>query len=169
MDVTAQPPLGMLAELTHRCPLHCPYCSNPIELITRDNELTTDQWLDVLSQARELGVLQVHMSGGEPLARNDLPVLVKHAADLGCYVNLVTSGLGLTEDEEGQEIPSPEAAIAAALDGIRSMLSSGVREGELNLHGSLEVVDEAGRLLRMVPFSEAVEVTGEPRMRSAGG
>ncbi|KFU81379.1 pyrroloquinoline quinone biosynthesis protein E [Amycolatopsis lurida] len=93
----AQPPLGMLAELTHRCPLHCPYCSNPIELIARDGELSTEEWRSVLTQARELGVLQVHMSGGEPLARPDLPILVEHATKLGCYVNLVTSGLGLTE------------------------------------------------------------------------
>ncbi|WP_340683839.1 pyrroloquinoline quinone biosynthesis protein PqqE [Amycolatopsis coloradensis] len=98
MDLkTAQPPLGLLAELTHRCPLHCPYCSNPVELIARDGELSTEEWLSVLTQARELGVLQVHMSGGEPLARPDLPILVEHATKLGCYVNLVTSGLGLTE------------------------------------------------------------------------
>ncbi|MFE6614812.1 pyrroloquinoline quinone biosynthesis protein PqqE [Amycolatopsis sp. NPDC057786] len=98
MDLTtAAPPLGMLAELTHRCPLHCPYCSNPVELIARDGELSTEEWLSVLTQARELGVLQVHMSGGEPLARPDLPILVEHATKLGCYVNLVTSGLGLTE------------------------------------------------------------------------
>ncbi|HEY3466474.1 MAG TPA: pyrroloquinoline quinone biosynthesis protein PqqE [Amycolatopsis sp.] len=94
MDVT--PPLGLLAELTHRCPLHCPYCSNPVELTTRDAELSTADWLSVFSQARELGVLQVHLSGGEPLARPDLPELVAHASSLGCYVNLVTSGLGLT-------------------------------------------------------------------------
>ncbi|WP_410600661.1 pyrroloquinoline quinone biosynthesis protein PqqE [Amycolatopsis sp. lyj-90] len=94
---TAAPPLGMLAELTHRCPLHCPYCSNPVEMIARDGELSTEEWISVLSQARELGVLQVHMSGGEPLARPDLPILVEHATKLGCYVNLVTSGLGLTE------------------------------------------------------------------------
>ncbi|HEY0101908.1 MAG TPA: hypothetical protein VGB60_00380 [Brevundimonas sp.] len=85
------------------------------------------------------------------------------------YFFHIHNGLGLTEDEEGQELPSPDAAIAAALDGIRSVLSSGVREGELNLHGSLEVVDEAGRLLRMVPFSEAVRITGEPRVRLSGG
>jgi pyrroloquinoline quinone biosynthesis protein E len=98
MDVIpAEPPLGLLAELTHRCPLHCPYCSNPLELIARDGEMSTEQWKSVLSQARELGVLQVHMSGGEPLARPDLPELVEHASGLGCYVNLVTSGLGLTE------------------------------------------------------------------------
>ncbi len=94
MDVT--PPLGLLAELTHRCPLHCPYCSNPVELVSRAAELSTADWISVLSQARELGVLQVHMSGGEPLARPDLPELVAHASSLGCYVNLVTSGLGLT-------------------------------------------------------------------------
>lgn len=96
MDVTVEPPLGMLAELTHRCPLHCPYCSNPLELAARRDELTTAQWCDVLDGARDIGVLQVHMSGGEPLARPDLPELVEHAAGLGCYVNLVTSGLGLT-------------------------------------------------------------------------
>ncbi|MGW4519722.1 pyrroloquinoline quinone biosynthesis protein PqqE [Amycolatopsis sp. NPDC004378] len=94
MDVT--PPLGLLAELTHRCPLHCPYCSNPVDLTTREAELSTADWRSVLSQARELGVLQVHLSGGEPLARPDLPELVAHASELGCYVNLVTSGLGLT-------------------------------------------------------------------------
>ncbi|MFI7674069.1 pyrroloquinoline quinone biosynthesis protein PqqE [Actinophytocola sp. NPDC049390] len=98
MDVTVAPPLGMLAELTHRCPLHCPYCSNPVELVTRADELTTYDWLSVFDQARDIGVLQVHLSGGEPLARSDLPTLVTHATDLGCYVNLVTSGLGLTKD-----------------------------------------------------------------------
>ncbi|PKV97782.1 pyrroloquinoline quinone biosynthesis protein E [Amycolatopsis echigonensis] len=95
MDVTA--PLGLLAELTHRCPLHCPYCSNPLELVSRSAEMSTVEWTSALSQARELGVLQVHLSGGEPLARSDLPQLVTHASGLGCYVNLVTSGLGLTE------------------------------------------------------------------------
>ncbi|MEU4246455.1 pyrroloquinoline quinone biosynthesis protein PqqE [Amycolatopsis sp. NPDC026612] len=94
MDVS--PPLGLLAELTHRCPLHCPYCSNPVELTSRSAEMSTEDWLSVFSQARELGVLQVHMSGGEPLLRPDLPSLVSHASGLGCYVNLVTSGLGLT-------------------------------------------------------------------------
>ncbi|PXY34315.1 pyrroloquinoline quinone biosynthesis protein PqqE [Prauserella coralliicola] len=92
-----RPPLGMLAELTHRCPLHCPYCSNPVELVTRERELGTEEWCSVLDQARDLGVLQVHLSGGEPLARPDLPELVTRASGLGCYVSLVTSGLGLTE------------------------------------------------------------------------
>ena len=91
-------PLGLTAELTHRCPLHCPYCSNPLELLTRDQELKTEQWKEILTQARELGVLQVHFSGGEPLGRPDLPDLIEHTAGLGAYVNLVTSGLGLTQE-----------------------------------------------------------------------
>ncbi|WP_309115671.1 pyrroloquinoline quinone biosynthesis protein PqqE [Saccharothrix sp.] len=92
----AEPPFGLLAELTHRCPLRCGYCSNPLELVRRDAELSTAEWWDVFDQARELGVLQFHLSGGEPLARKDLPELVGHASGLGAYVNLVTSGLGLT-------------------------------------------------------------------------
>ncbi|HEY0495016.1 MAG TPA: pyrroloquinoline quinone biosynthesis protein PqqE [Kutzneria sp.] len=91
-------PLGLLAELTHRCPLHCPYCSNPVELVQRADELDTLTWQRVFDEARELGVLQVHLSGGEPLARPDLPSLVAHASGLGCYTNLVTSGLGLTAE-----------------------------------------------------------------------
>ncbi|WP_069163339.1 pyrroloquinoline quinone biosynthesis protein PqqE [Nocardia altamirensis] len=97
-----QAPLGMLIELTHRCPLHCPYCSNPVELVQRAGELTYDQWADVLTQARELGVVQMHFSGGEPLARADLPALVTHARQLGAYVNLVTSGVGLTAARASQ-------------------------------------------------------------------
>jgi pyrroloquinoline quinone biosynthesis protein E len=91
-------PLGLLAELTHRCPLHCPYCSNPVELVQRADELDTVAWQRVFDQARALGVLQVHLSGGEPLARPDLPALLAHASGLGCYTNLVTSGLGLTAE-----------------------------------------------------------------------
>ncbi|GAA3855799.1 pyrroloquinoline quinone biosynthesis protein PqqE [Saccharothrix violaceirubra] len=94
----AEAPFGLLAELTHRCPLRCGYCSNPVELIRREAELDTAAWRSVFDQARALGVLQVHLSGGEPLARRDLPDLAAHASGLGCYVNLVTSGLGLTPE-----------------------------------------------------------------------
>ncbi|WP_037306750.1 pyrroloquinoline quinone biosynthesis protein PqqE [Amycolatopsis orientalis] len=114
---TAAAPLGMLAELTHRCPLHCPYCSNPVELATREDEMSTKEWLSVLSQARELGVLQVHMSGGEPLARPDLPILVEHATKLGCYVNLVTSGLGLTESRLDDLVARGIAHIQLSVQG----------------------------------------------------
>jgi pyrroloquinoline quinone biosynthesis protein E len=68
-------PLGMLAELTHSCPLHCAYCSNPATLVPRTGELSTADWLRVFSEAAALGVAQVHLSGGEPLQRRDLPEL----------------------------------------------------------------------------------------------
>src|ERR671935_1862387 len=89
-------PTTLLAELTHRCPLHCPYCSNPLELIRGEAELTTDEWKRTFTQARELGVLQLGLSGGEPLVRKDLEQLATHAHSLGMYQTLVTSGLGLT-------------------------------------------------------------------------
>ncbi|MEU3352820.1 pyrroloquinoline quinone biosynthesis protein PqqE [Streptomyces sp. NPDC037389] len=91
-------PLGMLAELTYRCPLRCGYCSNPVGPHSRTGELTTEQWCRVLDQARALGVLQVHLSGGEPLLRRDLPGLVAHAHRIGLYTSLVTGGQGLSDD-----------------------------------------------------------------------
>jgi pyrroloquinoline quinone biosynthesis protein E len=89
-------PLGLLAELTHRCPLGCPYCSNPLALDRRNDELDTATWARVFKEAAALGVLQVHLSGGEPAARRDLPDIVKAARDAGLYSNLITSGVGLT-------------------------------------------------------------------------
>jgi pyrroloquinoline quinone biosynthesis protein E len=121
MDVS--PPLGLLAELTHRCPLHCPYCSNPLDLVRGKDELGTGQWLDVLDQARDLGVLQVHMSGGEPLARHDLAELVARASGLGCYVNLVTSGLGLTEPKMARLAGAGLAHVQLSVQGADSELA----------------------------------------------
>jgi len=89
-------PLGLLAELTHRCPLGCPYCSNPLALDKRDNELDTATWARVFREAAALGVLQAHLSGGEPAARRDLADIVKAARDAGLYSNLITSAVGLT-------------------------------------------------------------------------
>ncbi len=89
-------PYGMLAELTYACPLHCPYCSNPLNLADYREELTTAEWQRVLTEARELGVLQLHLSGGEPLQRRDLEELVASARDLGLYTNLITSALALS-------------------------------------------------------------------------
>jgi PqqA peptide cyclase len=86
----------MLAELTYACPLHCPYCSNPLNLADYSDELTTEVWQRVLSEARALGVLQLHLSGGEPLQRRDLVELVSSARDLGFYTNLITSAIGLS-------------------------------------------------------------------------
>ena len=89
-------PLGLLAELTHRCPLGCPYCSNPLALDKRSDELDAATWARVFREAAALGVLQVHLSGGEPAARRDLVEIVKAARDAGLYSNLITSAVGLT-------------------------------------------------------------------------
>ncbi len=90
-------PLALLAEVTHRCPLRCPYCSNPLELDRASRELATADWRRILSEAAALGVLQVHFSGGEPMARRDLVELVAHAAKAGLYTNLITSGVLLDQ------------------------------------------------------------------------
>jgi pyrroloquinoline quinone biosynthesis protein E len=90
------PPSGLLAELTHRCPLGCPYCSNPLALEPKSSELDTATWVRVMEEAAALGVLHVHLSGGEPAARRDLDEIVRAARDAGLYSNLITSGIGLT-------------------------------------------------------------------------
>src|SRR4029453_16851461 len=94
-------PLAVLAELTHPCPLQCPYCSNPVELDRAGSELTTEEWKNVLSELAEIGVLQIHFSGGEPTARKDLVELVQHASDVGLYSNLITSAVLLTKERLG--------------------------------------------------------------------
>jgi pyrroloquinoline quinone biosynthesis protein E len=108
-------PLALLAELTHRCPLSCPYCSNPVELTAREAELDTHGWADVFRQAADLGVLQLHLSGGEPASRRDLEELVAAARDAGLYVNLITSGIGLTRKRL-------EALDAAGVDHVQLSL-----------------------------------------------
>jgi pyrroloquinoline quinone biosynthesis protein E len=89
-------PLGLLAELTHRCPLGCPYCSNPLALDARQDELDTETWARVFGEAAALGVLQVHLSGGEPGARRDLVAIAAAAHAAGLYTNLITSAVGIT-------------------------------------------------------------------------
>lgn len=120
----------MLAELTHRCPLSCPYCSNPLELTKADAELDTETWKRVFKEAAELGVLQLHLSGGEPASRRDLTELVRAARAAGLYTNLITSGIGLTEqrladlDEAGLDhiqlsLQGTDAAMADDIGGYR--------------------------------------------------
>ena len=92
------PPLWLLAEITYRCPLHCVFCYNPLNYAEDKKELTTDQWKDVLRQARKMGAAQLGFSGGEPLVRDDLEELIGEAHQLGYYTNLITSGVGLTEE-----------------------------------------------------------------------
>ncbi|MCQ4209426.1 pyrroloquinoline quinone biosynthesis protein PqqE [Streptomyces longispororuber] len=93
---TPAPPWALLAELTHACPLHCGYCSNPLELTRRSTELSTQRWAEVFRQAAAMGVLHTHLSGGEPLLREDLDALTRAAVDAGLYTQLVTSGVGLS-------------------------------------------------------------------------
>jgi len=94
---TIGPPLWLLAELTYRCPLHCVFCYNPVDFARQEEELSTEDWLRVLREGRELGAVQLGLSGGEPLVRDDLEVIVAEATRLGYYTNLLTSGVGLTE------------------------------------------------------------------------
>ncbi len=115
------PPLWLLAELTYRCPLHCAFCYNPVDFATQADELGTADWLRVLSEARALGAVQCGFSGGEPMVRDDLEVLVAHAHSLGYYTNLLTSGVGLTEERAA-------ALKAAGLDHVQLSFQDSTRE-----------------------------------------
>ena len=92
-----KPPLWLLAELTYRCPLQCPYCSNPVEIAKYNDELSAEDWIRVMRQARKMGAAQLGFSGGEPLVRRDLEELITEARSLGYYTNLITSGVGMDE------------------------------------------------------------------------
>ncbi len=115
------PPLWLLAELTYKCPLHCAFCYNPIEFDKQQNELSTENWLDILRQARALGSVQCGFSGGEPMLRDDLEELVAEARDLGFYTNLLTSGVGLNEKRAS-------ALKEAGLDHIQLSFQDSTRE-----------------------------------------
>src|SRR5260370_629064 len=116
--------LALIAELTHRCPLHCVYCSNPLELQARTNELSTEIWTRVFQEAAGAGVLQADLTGGEPLTRPDIIELVGAARSAGLYVNLITSGLPLDEARLA-------ALVAAGLDHIQ-LSFQGAREETAN-------------------------------------
>jgi len=120
VNETNQNPLALIAELTHRCPLHCVYCSNPLELTNRSIELSTEIWSRVFSEAAELGVLQADLTGGEPLARTDIVELIRAARSAGLYINLITSGLPLDEQKLA-------ALVGAGLDHIQ-LSFQGARE-----------------------------------------
>jgi pyrroloquinoline quinone biosynthesis protein E len=115
------PPHWLLAELTYRCPLHCAFCYNPVDFAKHDQELSTDDWLRVLREARALGSVQCGFSGGEPLQRDDLEILVAEARRLGYYTNLLTSGIGLNEQRA-------ERLKAAGLDHVQLSFQDSTRE-----------------------------------------
>ncbi|MEY4729743.1 MAG: hypothetical protein RL020_901 [Pseudomonadota bacterium] len=97
MNAAINPPLWLLAEVTYKCPLHCVFCSNPVDYAHYDGELTTEEWVRVLREGRAMGAAQLGLSGGEPLMRDDLEIIVGEARKLGYYSNLITSGIGLNE------------------------------------------------------------------------
>ncbi len=137
------PPLWLLAELTYRCPLQCPYCSNPLDFAQTAQELSTAEWVRVLRQGRQMGAAQLGFSGGEPLVRQDLPELIAEARQLGYYTNLITSGLGLTEAKVG-------AFRDAGLDHIQ--VSFQASDPELNnaVAGSRKAFDHKLAMARAV-------------------
>lgn len=134
-NLNVGPPLWLLAELTYRCPLQCPYCSNPLDFAQTEKELTTEEWVQVLRQGREMGAAQLGFSGGEPLVRTDLEELIGEARSLGYYTNLITSGLGLTEAKVN-------AFAQAGLDHIQ--VSFQASDPELNnaIAGSRKAFDQ---------------------------
>ncbi|HEX5493340.1 MAG TPA: pyrroloquinoline quinone biosynthesis protein PqqE [Mycobacteriales bacterium] len=136
-------PFGLLAELTYACPLHCSYCSNPLDLADYREELTTSEWQRVIAQAKELGVLQLHLSGGEPLQRRDLAEIVRGASELGLYTNLITSALGLSSGRA-------EQLRAAGLDHVQISIQADEPARSDSLAGtpSFERKTAAARLVK---------------------
>ncbi len=144
-----KPPLWLLAELTYRCPLQCPYCSNPLDFAKQEQELTTEQWITVFEQAREMGAVQIGFSGGEPLVRKDLPELIKAARDLGFYTNLITSGIGLTEKKI-------DAFAEAGLDHIQISFQASDETLNAALAGSAKAFQQK------LEMAKAVKAHGYP-------
>jgi len=137
------PPRWLLAELTYRCPLQCPYCSNPLDYVKHSQELSTEDWKRVLTQARKMGAVQLGLSGGEPLVRQDLEEIVQHARELGYYSNLITSGYGLTE-ERILDLK------AAGLDHIQVSIQASTQELSDHIAGtkSFEAKKEVAHLVK---------------------
>jgi pyrroloquinoline quinone biosynthesis protein E len=142
-------PIGLLAELTHRCPLRCPYCSNPLELDRRSAELDTATWQRVLAEGAALGVLHVHLSGGEPTARQDIVEITRTCAELGLYSNLITSG------------------VAGALDKLDALSEAGLDHVQLSVQAvEAANAERIGGLKNAQPqkfaFAERVTALGLP-------
>ncbi|XVQ06918.1 pyrroloquinoline quinone biosynthesis protein PqqE [Spirillospora sp. CA-255316] len=149
MSTGVQAPWALLAEVTHACPLHCPYCSNPLELVRTSAELTAQEWARVFEQAADLGIVQAHISGGEPLLRPDLPRLVAAAHAAGIYTQLVTSGLGLTAERLRELMEAGTDSVQLSLQDARrpgSDLIAG-RDSYTAKEAAAEVIRAAG-----VPF-----------------
>lgn len=174
-------PTTLLAELTHRCPLHCPYCSNPVDLLRADAELATEEWKRVFSEARGLGVLQLGLSGGEPLLRKDLEELAAHARSTGLYTTLVTSGLGLTRvraerlKQAGLEhiqisIQDSDPVVAERIAGVRSVKHKQIAAAlvrELGFAFTINVVLHRANLDRIAEIIDLAAELGADRLELA--
>ena len=187
------PPIAMLAELTHRCPLQCPYCSNPTELLKADRELGTEAWLALFGQAADLGVLQVHLSGGEPTVRRDLETLVAALAERRVYTNLITSGVGLGEGrlaslaeagldhvqlsiqgaraEGADHIANMAGAHAKKLETARQVRAAGLPltvNAPIHRH-NIDQVAEIVELAEITARSRRLSISGPPHGRRRAG
>jgi len=179
--VTTDRPTTLLAELTHRCPLHCPYCSNPLDLVRAAAELGTEDWKRVFTEARALGVLQLGLSGGEPLIRKDLEDLAAHARSAGLYSTLVTSGLGLTRAraerlrDAGLEhiqisIQDSDSEVAERIAGVSSVKQKRAAAAivrELGFAFSINVVLHRANLDRIGEIIELAAELGADRLELA--
>jgi PqqA peptide cyclase len=176
-----QAPTTLLAEITHRCPLHCPYCSNPLELSRAQAELSADEWKRVFTEARALGVLQLGLSGGEPLLRKDLESLVAHARQTGLYTTLVTSGLGLTRERAHrlrdagidhiqvsfQDSDPANAERIAGITSVEKKLAAAALVREIGVAFSVNVVLHRGNLGHIGEIIELAASLGADRLELA--
>jgi PqqA peptide cyclase len=152
MDIPpVAPPAALLAELTHRCPVHCLYCSNPLQLVGREQELPAEVWIGVLEEAAGLGVLQLHLSGGEPLLRQDLVALVERASRLQLYTNLITSGVGLTRARTEALRDAGLGSVQLSIQAADPALSRAIAGGEFwqRKMDAARLVRDAGLALGM--------------------
>lgn len=170
------PPFWLLAELTYKCPLQCPYCSNPLDFAKHKAELDTEGWLRVLREARELGAAQLGFSGGEPLVRQDLETLVAEARGLGYYTNLITSGIGLTAARIGAlkeaGLDHIQVSFQASDESVNNMLAGSRKAFQQKLAMAKEIkrqgypmvlnfvthrhnIDQVGRMIELCVELEA--------------
>jgi pyrroloquinoline quinone biosynthesis protein E len=150
---TTPRPYTLVAELTYRCPLRCVYCSNPVDFHRSRNELSTDEWRRVFSEAAELGVMQLHLSGGEPVLRDDLVELIQHARAHDLYTNLITGGTILDEEKLRRFREAGLDHIQLSIQGAACKSAetiAGVRSHRKKL--------EVARLIRKIGFPLTVNV-----------
>lgn len=181
MNGAAPRPFSLLAEITHRCPLHCPYCSNPLQLASQAQELKTEEWERVLNEAAEIGVLHVGFSGGEPLQRSDLVQLVAAAREAGLYSNLITSSLGLNPrrleelkraglDSIQISFQSDEATLADQIAGVSAhakKLEAARMVREFDFPLTINAVLHRGNIERLEKIISLAETLGAERLELA--